>query len=145
MTMLTRWDPFREMNRLQRDLAVLWGGSYGRPDGASGRIAPPCDVQEQDERFVVTMDAPGLDRPAIDVRVEGELLTVRGTRTLARDEKLGAFHLAERSGGSFTRSFTLPATVDAEKVVAEYREGVLTVMLPKRAEARPRQIEVTVA
>ena len=69
MTMLTRWDPFREMNRLQRDLDLLWGGGLGKLGDTTTRLAPPCDIQEEPERFVVTMDVPGLEREALDVRV----------------------------------------------------------------------------
>jgi HSP20 family protein len=144
MTMLTRWDPFREMDRLRRDMDVLWGGVLGRGDYATAEFAAPCDIQEEAERFVVTLDVPGLSREALDVRVENQLLTVRGSREVQRDEKRGPLHLTERQSGSFTRSFTLPSSVDGEKVAAEYKEGVLTVWLPKRAEARPRQIEVKV-
>ena len=141
---LVRWDPFRDMDRLQRHLDVLWGSALGRGDLATGDFAPPCDIQEEAERFVVTIDAPGLLREAIDVRVEDDRLTVRGKREVARDEKRGPFHVVERRGGTFARAFSLPAGVDADKVTAEYREGVLTVSLPKRAELRPRQIEVKV-
>ena len=145
MTMLTRWDPFRDIDHLHVDLDTLWGGVLGRGDNRTARdFAPPCDIQEESERFVVTFDAPGLDREAIDVRVEDDRLTVRGKREVARDEKRGPFHLLERRGGTFARALSLPAGVDADKVTAEYREGVLTVSLPKRAKLRPRQIEVKV-
>ena len=144
MTMLTRWEPFRQMDRLQRDLDVLWAGTLGRRgDSDATDFAVPCDVSEDAERFLVTMDAPGLDREALDVRVEDDRLTLRGKREIARDDKR-PFHLTERRGGAFLRAFTLPTSVDAEKVSAEYREGVLVVSLPKRAEARPRRIEVKV-
>jgi len=141
--MLTRWDPFTR-DRLQRDLDLCWAGTLGhRGDTEATELALPCDVSEDAERFVVTMDAPGLDREAIDVRVEDDRLTLRGKRAIARDDKR-PLHLSERRGGTFLRAFTLPTSVDAEKVSAEYREGVLVVSLPKRAEARPRQIEVKV-
>jgi HSP20 family protein len=144
MTMLTRWDPFRDIDRLHRDLDALWGGVLGRGDVPSRDFSPPCDIQEESERFVVTFDVPGLERDAIDVRVENDRLTVRGKREVARDEKRGPFHMTERTSGSFVRAFSLPAGVDADKVTAEYREGVLSVSLPKRAELKPRQIEVKV-
>lgn len=110
-----------------------------------GTWLPPVDIHETDEReIVLKAELPGLRREDIDLSVENSTLTIRGERR--RDDQVGEnqYHRVERAYGPFTRSFTLPNTIDANRVRAEYRDGVLTITLPLREEARPRQIQVEV-
>lgn len=145
------WDLMRELATMQDRLNRLWGGYQrdreGHEDVSSrGSWLPPVDIYETPDRQVVLKaELPGLKREDIDLTVENTTLTIRGERK--RDEGIAdeRYHRIERAYGSFTRSFTLPATIDGAKVHADYRDGVLTVTLPTREEARPRQIHVEVS
>jgi len=122
----------RMVNRLARD---AWTGSG---------LTPPADVHETDAAFQVVLDLPGLDAKALDIHVENETLTVKAERSQPKPAEGAAVHRSERAFGTFFRSFTLPKTVDATCVEARYEHGVLTVVLPKRDEAKPRTIPVEV-
>jgi HSP20 family protein len=149
MTMITRWDPFRELAGLQDRMNRLFQdsfGPYGREQEglASTTFAPPVDVYEDEHNITVKMEVPGIDEKDVDIRIENNLLTVRGERKFEKEEKQENFQRIERQYGTFTRSFTLPNTVDPENVTADYDNGVLKVRLAKRAEAKPKQIKVNV-
>ena len=143
------WDVMRELATMQDRMNRIWGPGYDRGHdevGGRGSWMPPVDIYETaNHEVVLKAELPGLKRDDIDLTVENNTLTIRGERrkdeTVAEDR----YHRVERIVGPFLRSFTLPATVDASRVRAEYRDGVLTVTLPTRAEARPRQIEVNVS
>src|SRR3989449_8476184 len=151
MTVLTRWDPFREfstmqdrMNRMNR----LFRESYS-PEGPEEALtttsfAPPVDIYEDEHNITLKIEVPGIDEKDIDVRIENNTLTVYGERKFEKEEKEENYRRVERQYGSFTRTFTLPTTVDAEKVEAHYDKGVLKVKLAKKAEAKPKQIKVNV-
>src|ERR1700675_4817533 len=151
MTLLTRWDPLREfsimqdrlnrMNRLSRE-------SYG-PEGPEETLtttsfAPPVDIYEDEHHITLKLEVPGIDEKDIDVRIENNTLTVHGERKFEKEEKEENYRRMERQYGSFTRTFTLPNTVDHENVQADYDKGVLKVKLAKKAEAKPKQIKVNV-
>lgn len=145
---LTRFDPFREFATLQDRLHRAFGDVYVRDEDTAlrGSWVPPVDIYETDKHdLVVKVELPDMTREDIDVTVEHNVLTVSGTKKLPTDVKEDQFRRIERSYGRFNRSFTLPNTVDASKVSAEYKHGVLTVKLPFREEARPRTINVEVA
>jgi HSP20 family protein len=147
MTTTNPWDVMRELAAMQERMNRVWGTMFdrGTEDVTSRGWMPPVDIYETDAREVVLKaDVPGLRRDDIDLTVENSTLTIRGERR--RDEGINndRWHRVERAYGTFSRSFTLPATVDAARVKADYREGVLTVTLPLREEARPRQITVNV-
>jgi HSP20 family protein len=129
----------REMDRLASDVArpslAGWSG-YG--------LTPAADILETEAAFKVVVDLPGHDPKAIQIQVENDTLTVQSERKFAEPAKDETTHRSERAHGTFFRSFSLPATVDATKVAAHYENGVLTVVLPKREEARPRTIQVNV-
>src|SRR6516225_6057592 len=148
MTVLTRWDPFREFNTLQDRMNRLFRDSYGSEghDEAltTSSFAPAVDVYEDEHNVSLKIEIPGIDDKDIDVRVENNTLTVHGERKFEKEEKEENFRRVERSYGSFTRSFTLPNTVDVEHVSANYDKGVLKITLPKKAEAKPKQIKVQV-
>jgi HSP20 family protein len=148
MTMITRWEPFRELNTLQDRLNRLFQDSYAR--GAdelmtAGSFVPAVDVYEDEQAITLKVEAPGIEQKDLDIQVENNTLTVRGERKFEKEEKEENFHRIERRYGSFVRSFTLPNTVDTEKVDAEYENGVLRIRLAKRAEAKPKQIKVNVS
>jgi HSP20 family protein len=144
---VTRIDPFAEFARLQNRLGGLLGDIYVRPAlaDADGWV-PPVDIYETDQHdLVLKIELPDMVREDIELTVEHNTLTVRGTRKRAGDVKDEQFRRVERRYGSFSRTFALPTTVDASKVTADYKNGMLTVKLPYREEARPRTITVEVA
>src|SRR5262245_53106286 len=147
MTVITRWDPFREFSPLQDRMNRLFRDSFGegREEAlTTGNFAPPVDVYEDEHSVTLKIEVPGIEEKDIDVRVENNTLTVHGERKFEKEEKEENFRRVERQYGSFTRSFTLPQTVDSENVSANYDKGVLKISLPKKAEAKPKQIKVNV-
>jgi HSP20 family protein len=147
MTVITRWEPFREFSTLQDRLNRLFQQSVseGREESlTTSSFAPAVDVYEDDHQVTLKIEVPGIDEKDIDVRLENNTLTVHGERKLEKEEKEENYRRVERQYGSFTRSFTLPQTVDAEKVSAQYDKGVLKIKLAKKAEAKPKQIKISV-
>ena len=147
MTVLTRWDPYREFNNVQERLNRLFSASFneGKDESlATSSFAPAVDVYEDEHNVTLKIEVPGIDEKDIDVRIENNTLTVHGERKFEKEEKEENFRRVERQYGSFTRSFTLPTTVDAEKVSANYDKGILKISLAKKAEAKPKQIKVNV-
>ena len=151
MTLLTRWEPFRQvstmqdrMNRMNR----LFRESYSPevPDDSltTTSYAPPVDIYEDEHNITLKLEVPGIDEKDIDVSVENSTLTVHGERKIEKEEKEENFRRIERQYGSFTRSFTLPSSVDSGQVSAHYDKGVLKIKLAKKAEAKPKQIKVNV-
>jgi HSP20 family protein len=142
------WDVMRELASMQERMNRIWGNvsGAGSEDVTSrGSWLPPVDIFETEQRqIVLKAELPGLKREDIDLTVENTTLTIRGERRRDPDVNDDRYHRIERHYGPFSRSFTLPATVDASRVRAEYRDGLLTVTLPVRDEARPRQIQVEV-
>lgn len=126
---LVRWDPFR-------DFGVATANSW----------MPPVDIyQTGDHELVLKAELPDMTREDIDITVENFVLTIKGDKKFSGDVKEEQFHHVERRYGTFSRSFSLPQTVDAGRVSAEYKSGVLTVRLPLREEAKPRQIKIDIA
>jgi len=148
MTAMTRWEPFRDLmtlqDRLNRMFNEPFSGVTNQESLSAGAFVPPVDVYEDDHGIRLKMEVPGIDEKDIDIRLENSLLTVRGERKLESETKQENYHRIERSYGSFTRSFSLPTSVNPEDVKAAYSKGVLTIHLGKRAEARPKQIKVDI-
>jgi len=148
---LVRWtDPFREFSQLQDRLDRVFTDAYrrGNDEGlmTTGSWVPPVDIfQNGDQELVLKAELPDMTREDIDITVDNGTLTIKGEKKLSSDVKEEQFHRIERRYGTFSRSFALPQTVDTGKVAADYRQGVLTVRLPLREEAKPRQIKVDVA
>ena len=131
---LIRWDPFREFAQIQDRL------------NTSGAWVPPVDIyQNGDNELVLKAELPAMSREDIDITVDNGTLTIKGDKRFPDGAKEDQFHRIERRYGAFSRSFSLPQTVDPNKVSAEYKNGVLTVRLPVREEAKPRSIKVDVA
>ena len=147
MTVLTRWEPFREFSTLQDRINRLFRETQGNSQDetlTSSSFAPAVDVYEDEHNVTLKIEVPGIDEKDIDVRIENNTLTVHGERKIEKEEKEENYRRVERQYGSFTRTFNLPPTVDAEKVQADYDKGVLKITLPKKAEAKPKQIKVNV-
>lgn len=149
---IVRWEPFRDllgiqdrMNRLFDEAFRGAGRTSAEEDWTLGSWAPACDIYEQDGNIVLKAELPGVEPKDVDVRVENNVLTLRGERRFDNEVKKESYHRVERAYGSFSRSFTLPSVVDTDKIKADYRDGVLRVTLPKREEAKPKQISISVA
>jgi HSP20 family protein len=145
MTVLTRFAPTREFSTLQDRLNRLYRDSFSNEEALNNTgFAPPVDVYEDEHQVTLKIEVPGIDEKDIDVRLENRTLTVHGERKFEKDEKEENFRRVERHYGSFTRSFTLPTTVDSENVQANYDKGILSIKLAKKAESKPKQIKVSV-
>ncbi len=142
------WDLMRELSSMQERMNRLWSGFYdrGHEDVTNrGGWQPAVDICEVEGRIVLKADLPGLNREDLDLTVEQNTLTIRGQRRPDANIREEQYHRVERAYGAFSRSFTLPNTIDTGNVRADYRDGVLTVTLPVHQEARPRQIQVEVS
>lgn len=147
---LVKWDPFRELeemsDRLNRMFArpAAWQG-HGKEIMTVADWMPTVDISETDTEFLIKAELPDIKKEAVKVTVEDGVLTIQGERNREKEEKGKKYHRVERSYGRFVRSFTLPDSVDAGAVKAEYADGMLNLHLPKSEQAKPKQIEVKVA
>ncbi len=148
---LVRWEPFRDLMSIQERMNRLFEDSFrglprtGDEDSVLGAWAPPVDIFEQSGNIVLKAELPGVDPKDVDIRLENNVLTLRGDRKFSSEVKRESYHRVERSYGSFSRSFTLPSVVDQQAIKAEYKDGVLQVTLPQREEAKPKQIQISVS
>jgi HSP20 family protein len=144
---ITRFDPFRELAAIQERVNRAFGDARRFDDDLStrGSWAPSVDIYETDKHaLVLKAELPDVAREDIELKVENNTLTISGQKRMEKDVKEQQYHRIERVYGNFSRTFTLPPTVDTAKIGAEYKNGVLTVTLPVREEAKPRQIQVAV-
>ncbi len=139
MTFLTRYTPARDLNRIFEPFF----GRFFDETPATGTWAPPVDVAEDAEKIHVKVEVPGMNENELKVNYEDGLLTVSGERQFERKDDRN-YHRIERQYGSFVRSFSLPRTVDATQIAANYRDGVLEIEIPKKEEAKPKQIQINV-
>ena len=140
---LIRWDPFRELNRLGRTGAFLdkdWEKTM-----STTAWNPSVDIFENDNDVVVKAELPGMDPKDIDVRLENNVLMLKGERRFEKETKEENYHRIEREYGTFTRSFAMPAAINGDKVTAEYKDGVLKIVLPKKEEIKPKPIKIAAA
>jgi HSP20 family protein len=146
MSALTRWEAFHGLSGLQEQVNRLFESSLqGRSDSSAITTwAPAVDIFETENELVLKADLPDINEKDLDVRVENNMLTVRGERKFEKKVEKESYLRVERAYGSFSRSFSLPNTVNTEAINAEYKNGVLTVELPKRAESKPKQVKVNV-
>jgi HSP20 family protein len=146
---MVRFDPFRDLAILQDRMNRLFNEAHSPRQSddlmSRGTWTPAVDIYEVNGGLVIKAELPDMRREDIDVSVENNTLTVRGERKLDNEIKQENFHRIERAYGSFVRSFSLPHVVDASKIGAEYKNGVLTVKLPVREDAKPRTINIDVA
>jgi HSP20 family protein len=147
---IVRWEPFRDLVSLQDRMNRLFDESFRGARGAEedwalgGSWAPVVDIYEHEGNIVLKAELPGVDSKDVDVRVENNVLTLRGERKFDSEVKKESYHRVERAYGAFSRSFTLPTVVDTDKIKAEFRDGVLRLTLPKREEAKPKQITINI-
>ncbi len=141
---LSTWDPFRDILGFQDRFNRPLGDTQGHLSSIEGFGAwiPPVDVIEKDDRLIFRAEIPGVNRDDIDVNVENGTLVLRGEKKQETQVDNESAHRVERSYGSFSRSFALPTSVAADRITANYRDGVLEVVLPKAEEAKPRKIKI---
>jgi HSP20 family protein len=136
--MLSVWDPFADLNRVQREFEKSFFG----PRTRNADFAPAVDVHEDPERLVLRAELPGVKREDIEVSIDANVLTLKGERKLEKEEQGRRYHRIERSYGTFVRQFQLPSNIDSAQIDAQLSEGVLTVSLNKKQELKPRKIDV---
>src|SRR3989449_8381915 len=146
MRTITLWEPFRGVNTLQDQFNRLFNDVFDRKAGESSLTAwaPAVDIYETEHELVVKADLPEVDPKDLDIRVENNILTIRGERKFENKVNEENYLRVERAYGSFSRSFSLANSVKSEAIKADYHNGVLTLSLPKREEAKPKQIKVNV-
>jgi HSP20 family protein len=146
-TLMKRVDPFQELMGIQDRMNQLFRGNfsgYNNEDIASGAWTPAVDIYETPETIQMTFEVPGVNQQDIKVNLENNLLVVTGERRLEHEDKHEGYHRIERNYGAFSRSFTLPSTIDPNQVNAVFEQGLLRLTLPKRPETQPRAIEIKV-
>jgi HSP20 family protein len=143
---LTRFEPFRGVSSLQDQINRLFNETFDRSSGEANLTtwAPAVDIYETEHELVVKADLPDVKPEDLDIRVENNILTIRGERKFEKKVNEDNYLRVERSYGSFSRSFSLANTVNTEAIKADYKDGVLTLVIPKREEAKPKQIKVNV-
>jgi HSP20 family protein len=147
---LTRWEPLRELEDLQNRLSSIFGRASVRRGDSREEItladwSPLADITEDDKEYVIRAELPDVPAENVKVTVENGVLTISGERTFEKKEDGKKYHRVERAYGSFVRAFTLPEDAQADKIRAEFKEGMLSIHLPKSEQAKPKQIEVRVA
>ncbi len=144
---VVRWDPFRDLNLLQDRMNRLFedaNRNWKSDEPASTTTwSPAVDIFETESEIVVKPEVPGMDRKDITLNLENNVLTLRGERRFLKETKEENYHRIERSYGGFSRAFSIPVTVDDEKIRADYQDGVLKIVLPKKEQLRPKQIKIT--
>jgi HSP20 family protein len=145
---IVRWEPLRDLMTAQRDFDRLFREAFsplsGETELSTRAWAPPVDIYETDNDIVLKAELPGVDPKDVEVRVEDNTLYLKGERKFEREVKEQNYHRVERSYGSFARSFSLPNSISTDKVKAEFKEGLLTLTMPKREEAKPKTIKIDV-
>jgi HSP20 family protein len=148
---ITRWEPFREMEDFQNRLSTLFGrplrrtNGHGREEITLPEWTPLADITEDAREYLIKAELPEMKKEDVKVTVENGVLTISGERKFEKEEKKKKYHRIERGYGTFMRSFTLPDDADFNKVNAEFKNGLLTVHVPKSEHAKPKEVEVKVA
>jgi HSP20 family protein len=143
---VTRWEPLKDLMALQERMNKLFDETFSRgaQDVDVGAWSPPVDILEKGDEIIIKMEISEVEQKEIDIKVEGNALTIKGERKLEEGTKREDYMRLERPYGTFSRSFSLPTTVDHEKVKASHKNGILRVVLPKKEETKPKQIKVEV-
>ena len=143
---IIRWDPFRDMVTLREKMNRMFEDVFsGRPEDRelqAGTWTPSVDIFETENELVLTAEIPGIDEKDVEIKVEDNTLSIKGERKFEKETKEENFHRIERSYGSFYRAFTLPSSVDSERIQAEQENGVLKISMPKRQELKPRTVKI---
>jgi HSP20 family protein len=141
---LIRWDPFREFNALPGRFGGFFGRDWEAPLSTTA-WNPSVDILENDNEVVVKAELPGMNAKDIEVRLENNVLMLKGERRFEKETKEENYHRVEREYGTFSRAFALPAAVNADKVTAEYKDGILKIVVPKKEETKPKPIKIAAA
>ncbi len=147
---LVRWEPFQDLLAIQERMNRLFDETLQRnrsrdeEDFSAGLWSPPVDIYETENEIVLKAELPEIDQKDIEIKVEDNTLTVRGERKFEQETKKENYHRIERAYGKFSRSFSLPNTIDQEKIKATYKDGILKLVMPKKEETKPKQITVEV-
>ena len=147
MQTISRLDPFRGLNSLQDQVNRLFDETFSRGrsgESEMGTWAPAVDIYETEQELVLKADLPEVNQQEIDIRIENNMLTIRGERKFHNEVSQDNYLRVERAYGPFTRSFSLPNTINTEAIKADYHNGVLSIRMPKREESRPKQIRIGV-
>jgi HSP20 family protein len=147
MQTIARLDPFRGLNSLQDQMNRLFDETFTRGRSAEsemGSWAPAVDIYETEQELVLKADLPEVNQQEIDIRIENNMLTIRGERKFQNEVGQDNYLRIERAYGPFSRSFSLPNTLNTEAIKADYQNGVLSIRMPKREESRPKQIRIGV-
>src|SRR5271169_3774984 len=146
---IVRWEPFRDLLTAQREFDRLFRGAFGsaasQEEATTRTWAPPVDIYENGDNLVLKAELPGVNPDEVEIRVEDNTLYLKGERKFEKEVKEQNYHRVERTYGTFTRTFSLPNSVDADKVAANYKDGVLTLTMPKKEEAKPKTIKINVS
>ena len=146
---IVRWEPFRDLMATQRDFDRLFREAFspalGEGEVSTRTWAPPVDIYENGDSLVLKAEVPGINPDDVEIRLEDNHLYLKGERKFEKEVKEQNYHRVERSYGTFTRTFTLPNTIDSDKVSANYKDGVLTLTMPKKEEAKPKTIKINVS
>ena len=145
---IVRWEPFRDLMTTQREFDRLFREAFspvmGEGEVSTRTWAPPVDIYENGDNLVLKAELPGINPDDVEVRVEDNNLYLKGERKFEKEVKEENYHRVERVYGSFARTFSLPNSIDSDKVAANYKDGILTLTLPKREEAKPKTIKISV-
>ena len=146
-----RWDPLKELDQLQSRLSTLFARNALRSNGDKDEAmtvaewAPLVDIMEDNNEYLINVELPAVQKENVKVTVNQGVLSIEGERTMEREENGKKYHRVERAYGSFSRSFTLPDSVDGSRISADFKDGVLRVHVPKSEQAKPKSIQVKVA
>jgi HSP20 family protein len=139
---LVRWEPAREVDSLQSEVNRVFDAFFGNGGARTRRWVPAMDLVETEDQLVLRADLPGLSRDDVEIEIKDGVLTVSGERKTDHEEKSEGFYRVERAFGRFSRSLTLPDGIDAERVAAEFNDGVLEVRIPKPEETKPHRVAI---
>src|ERR1017187_1899965 len=143
---MVRWEPLRDAMSANRDFDRLFRAAFSPESEVSTRTwAPPVDIFENGDNLVLKAELPGVNPDDVEIRVENNTLYLKGERKFEKEVEEQSYHRVERSYGTFTRTFSLPNSIDADKVAANYKDGVLTLTMPKKEEAKPKTIKINVS
>jgi len=146
---IVRFEPFcgpsAAQNQFDRFLREAFAPAFGASEASTRTWAPPVDIYEDGDNLVLKAELPGINPEEVEIRVEDNTLYLKGERKFEKEVKEQSYHRVERSYGAFTRTFSLPNSIDADKVSASYKDGVLTLTMPKKEEAKPKTIKIEVS
>jgi len=145
---ITRWRPFRDLLSIQDEMNRLFdeffGRSPARAEWTDGVWSPSVDVSETKDNVIIKAEMPGIKKDDVKISIQDNVLTMKGEKKQEKEEKDANYHRIERSYGSFCRSFTLPTSVKTDKIKATYKDGILTITLPKTEEVKPKEIPISI-